>query len=155
MSALAAHVTVHAAGPASVDQASVVAIAADGAVVGRATLSRLYGARGEVRLELAPTAAIALALVDGLERDASARGLGQLELAAGDLPGGVIEALRRSRPARDNLRGTHPRLTWPTSHPSLWPSTASRSSARPASRPELRPIRGPTPPYPADRARFA
>jgi hypothetical protein len=43
-------VLVRAAEPSTVDNASVVALSADGAIVGRATMSRLYGARGAVAL---------------------------------------------------------------------------------------------------------
>jgi hypothetical protein len=110
-------VLVRVAEPTTVDRASVVALGADGAVVGRATMSRLYGARGALALELAPTTAIALALIDSLEGSARARGLAQLELDPGNVPTGAIEALRRSRPTHDRLRGTCLHLTWPTTQP--------------------------------------
>jgi hypothetical protein len=110
-------VLVRAAEPTTVDCASVVALGADGAIVGRATMARLYGARGAVQLELAPTTAIALALIDALEGSARARGLAQLELDPGHVPTGAIEALRRSRPTHERARGTHLHLTWPTTRP--------------------------------------
>ena len=107
-------VLVRASDPATADHASAVALGADGAIVGRATLSRLYGARGELQLELAPTTAIALALIDTLEDGARARGLSQLELDPEHVPTGTIRALRRSRPTHERRRGTHLHLTWPT-----------------------------------------
>jgi hypothetical protein len=109
-------VVVRASDPATADHASVVALGADGALVGRATLSRLYGARGALQLELAPTAAIALALIDMLEDGARARGLAQLELDPEHVPSATIRALRRSRPTHERRRGTHLHLTWPTTH---------------------------------------
>ncbi len=111
-------VLVRASDPATADHASVVALGADGAIVGRATMSRLYGARGALQLELAPTAAIALALIDTLEDGARARGLSQLELDPEHGPTGTIRALRRSRPTHERRRGSHLNLTWPTTHAS-------------------------------------
>jgi hypothetical protein len=105
---------VRASGSQTLDHASVVALGADGAIVGRATLSRLYGARGEVQIGLAPTTAIALALIAAIEGNARARGLASLELDPSGLPGEVIAALRRSRPARDEPCGKHLHLIWPT-----------------------------------------
>ena len=110
-------VLVRASDPATADHASVVALGADGAIVGRATLSRLYGARGELQLELAPTTAIALALIDTLEDGARARGVAELELDPGHAPAGAIQALRRSRPTHPRQRGDHLHLTWPTTQP--------------------------------------
>ena len=110
-------VLVRAAEPSTVDNASVVALSADGTIVGRATMSRLYGARAELQLELAPTTAIALALIDTLEGSARARGLAQLEIDPGGVPTGAIEALRRSRTTHEALRGTNLHLTWPTTQP--------------------------------------
>ena len=110
-------VLVRAAEPSTVDNASVVALSVDGAIVGRATMSRLYGARAELRLDLAPTTAIALALIDTLEGSARARGIAQLELDLARAPVGAIEALRRSRPTHEQQRGNHVNLTWPTTQP--------------------------------------
>lgn len=112
-------VLVRPAEPTTRDRASVVALGADGAIVGRATLSRLYGARGEVQLELAPTSAIALALIDKLEGSARGRGLARVELDPKHLSDDVIAALRRSRPTCDDHRSAHQPfgedlpLTWP------------------------------------------
>jgi hypothetical protein len=111
-------VLVRAADPTTADHASVVAVDADGAIVGRATMSRLYGARGALALELAPTTAIALALVATLEDGARARGLFELELDPAHVPTGALEALRRSRPTHERRRGTALHLTWPTTAPS-------------------------------------
>jgi hypothetical protein len=116
-SAPADPVLVQATQPTTGDHAAVVARSADGAIVGRATLSRLYGARGELQLELAPTTVIALALIDALEGSARARGMVQLELDPGHVPSGAIEALRRSRAIHERERGTHLHLTWPTTKP--------------------------------------
>jgi hypothetical protein len=110
-------VVVRASEPGTVDRASVVALGANGAVVGRATLLRLYGARGELALELAPSTVVALALIDAIEADARVRGLAQLELDAGQLPLAVVQALRRSRSIREEYRGKHRHLTWPTTNP--------------------------------------
>jgi hypothetical protein len=107
-------VLVRASDPATADHASAVALGADGAIVGRATLSRLYGARGALALELAPTTAIALALIDTLEDGARARGLAQLELDPERVPTETVQALRRSRSTHERRRGTHLHLTWPT-----------------------------------------
>jgi hypothetical protein len=107
-------VTVRAAEPTTNDRASVVALAAGGAIVGRATVSRLYGARGEVQLELAPTTEIALALIDTLEGSARGRGLAQLELDSRHASEGVIAALRGSRAARQDQRSSELYVTWPT-----------------------------------------
>jgi hypothetical protein len=112
-------VLVRAADPTTFDHASVVALGADGTIVGRATMARLYGARGAVTLELAPSTAIALALIDTLEDGARARGVAELELDPGDAPAGAVQALRRSRPTHERLRGDHVHLTWPTTQPSV------------------------------------
>ena len=114
-------VLVRAAEPTTVDRTSVVALGADGAIIGRATMSRLYGARGALALELAPTTAIALALIDTLEGSARARGLAELELDPRHVPTGAIEALRRSRLTHERRRGTHLQLTWPTTQPLVTP----------------------------------
>jgi hypothetical protein len=110
-------VRVRAAEPTTVDCAAVVALGADGAIVGRATMSRLYGARGSLQLDLAPTTAIALALIDRLEGSARARGLAQLEIDPRHAPDGAIEALRRSRRAHERRHGNRLHLTWPTTQP--------------------------------------
>jgi hypothetical protein len=110
-------VHVRASDPATADHASVVALGTDGIIVGRASMSRLYGARGALHLELAPTTAIALALIDTLEADARARGLAQLELDPEHVPTGTVQALRRSRRTHERRRGTHLHLTWPTTQP--------------------------------------
>jgi hypothetical protein len=100
---------------ATTDDACVIALDREGATVGRAQLSRLYGCRGEVHLELAPTDEIALALVAALEANAAAHGLAQLELEPGGVPADVVAALRRARRAHDEVRGTGSRLIWQTS----------------------------------------
>ena len=83
MSALPDPVVVRPSGPETLDRAAVVAVDGDGSIVGRATLSRLYGPRAEIHLELAPTTTITLALIDALEREARTRRLVRLELDAG------------------------------------------------------------------------
>jgi hypothetical protein len=110
-------VRVRAAEPTTVDCAAVIALGADGTIVGRATMSRLYGARGSLQLDLAPTIPIALALIDSLEGSARARGLAQLEIDTRHAPNGAIEALRRSRQTHERRRGTQLHLTWPTTQP--------------------------------------
>jgi hypothetical protein len=112
-------VLVRAAEPTTLDRASVVALSADGAIVGRATMARLYGARGAVTLELAPSTIIALALIDTLEQGARARGVAELELDPGQASAGAIQALRRSRPTHERQRGDHLHLAWPTTQPSV------------------------------------
>jgi hypothetical protein len=111
---MSATLTVHAAGPETLDRAEVVARDAVGTVVGRATLSRLYGARGELTFEDAPTASVALALVDAIEREAQLRGLARLELAVIAGSERVVAALRRWRDVTTEPRGRHIYLTWPT-----------------------------------------
>jgi hypothetical protein len=101
-------------GPETIDRSAVVAVDGVGAVVGRATLSRLYGSRGELELELAPNTTVALALVDAIEREAHTRGLARLELDASNASERVVAALRRWRPVSDERRGLRPYLTWPT-----------------------------------------
>jgi len=110
-------VRVRTAEPTTVDCAAVIALGADGAIVGRGTMSRLYGARGSLQLDLAPTTPIALALIDSLEGSARARGLAQLEIDPRHAPTGAIEALRRSRPTHERRHGTNLHLTWPTTQP--------------------------------------
>jgi hypothetical protein len=114
MSAMPDPLTVRPSGPETVDRAEVVALDTVGAVVGRATLSRLYGSRGELGFENAPTTTVALALVDAIEREARTRGLARLELDATAASDRVIAALRRWRDVTDERRGFRLYLTWPT-----------------------------------------
>jgi hypothetical protein len=106
--------TVRPSGPETVDRAEVVALDAVGAVVGRATLSRLYGSRGELTFEDAPSTTVALALVDAIEREARTRGLARLELDASTASERVVAALHRWRDVSDERRGFRRYLTWPT-----------------------------------------
>jgi hypothetical protein len=114
MSAVPDSVVVRPSDPETLDHAAVAAVDGDGSIVGRATLSRLYGLRAEMMLELAPCATITLALVDALEREARKRRLVRLELDAVGLSQPVLAALRRWRPVANELRGSHLYLTWPT-----------------------------------------
>jgi hypothetical protein len=114
MSAVAHPVLVRSSEPETLDRATVVAVDGDGAIVGRASLSRLYGMRAEVDLELAPTTTVALALIDALEREARIRGLVRLELEAVVLSDSTVAALRRRRPIADEVRASHAYLTWST-----------------------------------------
>jgi hypothetical protein len=107
-------VVVRASEPETLDHAAVVAVDAGGAIVGRAALSRLYGLRAEIQLELAPSTSRALALVDALEREARKRGLVRVELDAVALSDSLVTAVRRCRPVADELRTSHLYLTWPT-----------------------------------------
>jgi hypothetical protein len=116
VSALSDPVAVRLSAPETLDHAAVVAIDPDGSIGGRATLSRLYGLRAEIRLELAPSTTIALALVDGLEREARKRRIVRLEVDAVTLSESLIGVLRRWRPVATELRATHLYLTWPTTH---------------------------------------
>jgi hypothetical protein len=100
--------------PETLDHAAVVAVDGDGSIVGRAALSRLYGFRAEIQLELAPSTTIALALVDALEREARKRGLVRVELDAVPLSDSLVAAVRRWRPVADEIRASHLYLTWPT-----------------------------------------
>ena len=118
MSAVPDPLTVHPSGPESIDRAEVVALDPMGAVVGRATLVRLYGLRGEVRFEQAPTTTVALALIDALEQEARLRGLSRLELDAGAASQRIATALRRWRDISVEPRGVRVHLTWPTTPPS-------------------------------------
>ena len=113
MSAVPDRVAVRPSEPESLDRAAVVAVDGDGSVIGRATLSSLYGLRAEIDLELAPTATIALALIDALERAARSRRLLRLELDATALAEPTVQALRRWRSVVDERRGPHLYLTWP------------------------------------------
>jgi hypothetical protein len=114
MSALSEPLSVRLADPETLDRAAVVAVDTNGSIVGRATLSRLYGLRAEIELDLAPSTTIALALVDALEREARKRRLSRLEVDASGLSESVVVALRRWRPVAAELRATHLYLTWPT-----------------------------------------
>jgi hypothetical protein len=106
--------TVRPSAPETVDRAEVVALDHAGAVVGRATLSRLYGSRAELALALVPSASVALALIDAMEREARTRGLARLELDAGAASERILAALRRWRPVTEERRGHRLHLTWPT-----------------------------------------
>jgi hypothetical protein len=114
MSAAPDPLTVRPSGPETLDRAEVVVLDAIGAVVGRATLSRLYGSRGELDIELAPTTTVALALVDAMEREARTRGLARLELSAAAASERVLAVLRRWRTVNHETRGARSYLTWPT-----------------------------------------
>jgi hypothetical protein len=99
---------------ANVDWASVIAVDGDDVVVGRATLSRLYGARGEIGLELVPGPAVALRLIESVEHLALERGMQRVELDGSTVSAPLLAAVRASRPTRDEQRGTHVHVTWPT-----------------------------------------
>lgn len=114
MSAVPDPLTVRPSGPETIDRAEVVALDAIGAVVGRATLSRLYGSRGELAFEHLSTTTVALALVDAVEGEARTRGLARLEVDATAASERVVAALRRWRDVSDERRGLRPYLTWPT-----------------------------------------
>lgn len=114
MSAVPDPVVVRPSEPETLDHAAVVAVDGDGSIVGRATLSRLYGLRAEIRLELAPSATVTLALIDALEREARKRRLVRLELDTVDVSDSVIAALRRWRPVATELRASRRYLTWST-----------------------------------------
>ena len=114
MTAVTNPVVVRPSEPETLDRAAVVAVDAVGSIVGRAALSRLYGLRAEIRLELAPSTPIALALVDALEREARTRGLVRVELDAVPLSDSLVAAVRRWRPVADEIRTSHLYLTWPT-----------------------------------------
>ena len=114
MSAVPDPVLVRSSQPETLDRATVVAADANGSIVGRAALSRLYGMRGQVDLELAPTTTVTLALIDALEREARKRGLVRLELDRAVLSDSNVAALRRWRPTADEVRASHSYLTWST-----------------------------------------
>ena len=114
MSAAPDPVVVRPSEPETLDHAAVVAVDGDGSIVGRATLSRLYGLRAEIQLELAPSTTITLALIDALEREARKRRLVRLELDAAALSDSTVAALRRWRPVADERRASHLYLTWST-----------------------------------------
>ena len=107
MTAVTNPVVVRPSEPETLDRAAVVAVDAGGSIVGRAALSRLYGLRAEIQLELAPSTPIALALVDALEREARKRGVVRVELDALALSDSLVAAVRRCRPVADELRTWH------------------------------------------------
>jgi hypothetical protein len=114
MSAVADPVLVRSCEPETVDRATVVAVDANGSIIGRASLSRLYGMRAEIDLELARTTTVTLALIDALEREARKRGLVRVELDPAVLSDSTVAALRRWRPIADEVRAAHTYLTWST-----------------------------------------
>jgi hypothetical protein len=114
MSAVPDPVLVRSSEPATLDRATVVALDGSGSIVGRASLSRLYGMRAEIHLELAPTTTVTLALIDALEREARKRGLQRLELDSVVLSDSTVAALRRWRPIVGEVRASHTYLTWST-----------------------------------------
>jgi hypothetical protein len=114
MSAVPEPAFVRPSEPDTLDRAAVVAIDRDGSIVGRATFSRLYGLRAEVHLELAPTTAIALALIDALEREARKRRIVRLEIDASTVSDSTVTTLRLWRPLTDEIRASHRYLTWST-----------------------------------------
>ena len=114
MSAVAHPVLVRSSEPETLDRAAVVALDGNGAIVGRASLSRLYGMRAEIHLELAPSTTVALALIDALEREARMRGLVRLELDPVAVSDSTVAALRRWRPVAHKLRASRTHLTWST-----------------------------------------
>jgi hypothetical protein len=117
MSASPDPLLVRPSGPATLDRTSFVAVDAVGTIVGRATLARLYGSRGELQLELARTGTVALALVGAVERAARERGLAQLELNASETADCLVAAIRHARPTRDEQLGGDLQVTWPTTLP--------------------------------------
>jgi hypothetical protein len=114
MSAVPDPVLVRSSEPESLDRATVVALDGSGSIVARASLSRLYGMRAEIHLELAPTTTVTLALIDALEREARTRGLARLELDSVVLSDSTVAALRRWRPIVGEIRASHTYLTWST-----------------------------------------
>jgi hypothetical protein len=114
MTAVADPIVVQPSQPQTLDRAAVVATDADGSIVGRATLSRLYGLRAEIQLELASSDTVAIALIDALEQVARERRLLRLELAARSASRTTATALRHGRHVKDERRCGLPYLTWPT-----------------------------------------
>jgi hypothetical protein len=114
MSAVPDPVVVRSSEPGTLDRAAVVALDGNGSIVGRASLSRLYGMRAEIHLELAPTTTVTLALIDALEREARNRRLVRLELDPLVLSDSTVAALRRWRPIAGEVRASHTYLTWST-----------------------------------------
>jgi hypothetical protein len=101
---------------ATLDGTSFVAFDGGGTIVGRATLSRMYGARGELQLELARTGTVALALVEAVERAARERGLARLALNVSQTSDRLVAALRHTRPTREQF-GNDVWMSWPTTPP--------------------------------------
>lgn len=118
MAAVANQIAIRAAEPTTIDRAAVAAIDEGGCIVGRATLSRLYGLRAEIQLELASSDTVAIALIDALEQEARRRQLVRLELPAHSVSRAVAGALRQTRAVSDARRRDEPYLTWPTTQPS-------------------------------------
>jgi hypothetical protein len=114
MSAVADRIAVRPSESQTLDRAAVVAADTDGAIVGRATLSHLYGLRAEIQLELASSDAVAVALIDALEQVARERRLLRIELAARSVSQTTAAALRHGRHVADERRGELPYFTWPT-----------------------------------------
>jgi hypothetical protein len=100
--------------PSTLDRAAVVAGDRKGSIVGRATLSRLYGLRAEIDVELTTSDTVTIALIDALEQEARRRRLLRLELAARSVSRAIADVLRQRREAADERRGDLPYLTWPT-----------------------------------------
>lgn len=118
MAAVADQIVIRASEPTTFDRAVVAAVDDDGWIVGRATLSPLYGLRAEIQLELASSDAVAIALIDALEQEACRRRLMRLELAARSVSRAVAGALWHTRPVSDARRRDVPYLTWPTTQSS-------------------------------------
>jgi hypothetical protein len=114
MIATTERIAVRPSQPDTLDRAAVVAGDRDGSIVGRATLSRLYGLRAEIEVELTTSDAVTIALIDALEQEGRRRRLVRLELAARWVSGAVADALRQGRNAADERRADLPYLTWPT-----------------------------------------
>jgi hypothetical protein len=108
---------VRPSGPMTLDRMSFVAVDGRETIVGRATLSRMYGARGELQLELARTGSVTLALVEAIERAARERGLAQLELNASQTGERLVAAVRHARPIHEEQFGSDLWMTWPTTPP--------------------------------------
>ena len=97
----------------SPDGAVAVALAGDD-VVGRATLTRLYGARAELVLDSPGGDGVNERLLEALEGAAGEHNLRRLELDVGTAPPDFVAAVRRTRLTREEHRGEQVRLTWPT-----------------------------------------
>jgi hypothetical protein len=114
MAPVAQQIVIRESEPTTLDRTAVVAVDGEGWVVGRATLSRLYGLRAEIQLELASSDALAIALIDALEQEARRRRLVRLELASRSVSRAVAGAIRHDRHVSDERRRDLPYLTWPT-----------------------------------------
>lgn len=106
--------------PDSVDDVTLVATAPDGTILGEATVSRLYGARGELLLllhgepvRLPAVTDVAAALIDEIERAARSRGLTRLELDASTADRIAVMAVLEHARRRD----ARLQLSWPTTTP--------------------------------------